>query len=68
MKKSNQIIFSLIILLFVVIISTNAQDLGPINFDDSGSIDEAEAPINGLVYIAMAIGGYLGFRKINKNK
>jgi len=64
MKKSNKILITLItILLLVVSFEVNAQ-LGPIDFDDATDLDEA-VPINGLVYLAMAIGGFLGLKKIN---
>ncbi len=63
MKKSNIKLIALItIVLLAVSLEANAQ-LGPIDFDNDTGIDEA-VPINGLIYLAMAIGGYLGFKNL----
>nr|WP_245539793.1 hypothetical protein [Psychroflexus tropicus] len=48
----------------MLLLSTEASAQLPVFDDDVG--DEPVAPINGLIAMGLAVGGYLGIRKINK--
>ena len=65
MKFQKTHYISLIIIAVVLLLSTTSygQGLGDIGFpDDVG--DEVAAPINGLIALGLAVGGYLGIRKV----
>ncbi|MBZ9652524.1 hypothetical protein [Psychroflexus montanilacus] len=53
------------IILVIVLISTEASAQGLPPFDDDVG-DEPVAPINGLIALGLAVGGYLGIRKVKK--
>ncbi|WP_019036972.1 hypothetical protein [Psychroflexus tropicus] len=63
LQKSHYILLGL--LLIMLLLSTEASAQLPGFDDDVG--DEPVAPINGLIAIGLAVGGYLGIRKV-KNK
>ncbi|WP_019039731.1 hypothetical protein [Psychroflexus tropicus] len=62
LQKSHYILLGL--LLIMLLLSTEASAQLPVFDDDVG--DEPVAPINGLIAMGLAVGGYLGIRKINK--
>ena len=61
MKK----IITLSSLFFLLLLSapTFAQDLPPV-FDDSVNDETPPAPITGLLPLGLAVGAYLGFKKL----
>jgi len=67
MKLQNSHYISLAIIMIILLVSTTSygQGLGDIGFPDDVD-DEPVAPINGLVALGLAVGGYLGIRKVNK--
>jgi len=58
----------LIIIAVILLISTTSygQGLGDIGIPDDNVDDETPAPINGLIAIGLAVGGYLGISKVKK--
>ena len=67
MKFQKTHYISLIIITVVLLLSTISygQGLGDIGFPDDVD-DEVTAPINGLIALGLAVGGYLGIRKVKK--
>lgn len=62
LHKTHYIVLGM--LLVMVLLSTEASAQLP-GFPDDVE-DEPVAPINGLVAIGLAVGGYLGIRKVRK--
>jgi len=67
MKLQNSHYISLAIIMIILLVSTTSygQGLGDIGFPDDVD-DEPVAPINGLVALGLAVGGYLGIRKVKR--
>lgn len=68
MKLKNSHYISLVIIVVILLVSTTSygQGLGDVGFPDDVD-DEPVAPINGLIAIGLAVGGYLGIRTIKKD-
>lgn len=67
MKLKNSHYIPLLIIVALVLVSTTSygQGLGDIGFPDDVN-DEPVAPINGLIALGLAVGGYLGIKKVRK--
>jgi hypothetical protein len=65
MKIQNSHYITLILVLLLIFISVEAQAQGLPIFDDDVD-DEPVAPINGLIALGFAVGGYLGIRKVKE--
>lgn len=67
MKLKNSHYISLLIIVALVLVSTTSygQGLEDIGFPDDVN-DEPVAPINGLIALGLAVGGYLGIKKVRK--
>jgi len=65
MKFQKTHYITLIIIGVILLVSTTSygQGLGDIGFPDDVD-DEVAAPINGLIALGLAVGGYLGIRKV----
>ena len=59
------------IALMLLLLSSNsllAQDGGPIELPGDGEVlDNPEAPIDGFISIALAVGAYFGVKKLRKS-
>ncbi|WP_019036974.1 hypothetical protein [Psychroflexus tropicus] len=60
LQKSHYILLGLLLILLLV--STEASAQLPVFDDDVG--DEPVAPINGLIAMGLAVGGYFGYTKL----
>jgi len=67
MKLKNSHYIALLIIVALLLVSTTSygQGLGDIGFTDDTD-DEPVAPINGLIALGLAVGGYLGIKKVRK--
>lgn len=65
--NKSQYLVPVLIMVFILISATSYAQMGDIGFDDDAGGDETVAPISGLIALGLAVGGYLGIRKI-KNK
>jgi hypothetical protein len=68
MKLKNSHYIALLIIVALLLVSTTSygQGLGDIGITDDDVDDEPVAPINGLIALGLAVGGYLGIRKVRK--
>jgi len=68
MKLKNSHYIALLIIVALLLVSTTSygQGLGDIGFTDDDVDDEPVAPINGLIALGLAVGGYLGIKKVRK--
>jgi hypothetical protein len=68
MKLKNSHYIALLIIVALLLVSTTSygQGLGDIGITDDDVDDESVAPINGLIALGLAVGGYLGIRKVKK--
>ena len=66
-KYINRFLLVAIVMLVMTIIDGNLY--AQIGLPDGGDVnDTPAAPINGLIGIAMAVGSYLGYKKLNNDK
>lgn len=66
MKLKNSHYKAILILILLLLVTTSGYaQFGDIDFDPNVN-DETPAPINGLIAIGLAVGGYLGIRKVKK--
>ncbi|MBZ9651617.1 hypothetical protein [Psychroflexus montanilacus] len=65
LHTTHYITLAIVVLLLLVTTSGYAQGMGDIGFPDDVD-DEPVAPINGLIALGLAVGGYLGIRKVKK--
>ncbi|MFD0932465.1 hypothetical protein ACFQ0R_07630 [Psychroflexus salinarum] len=67
MKLQNSHYITLVIIITLVLVTTTSygQGLGDIGFPEDVD-DEIAAPINGLIALGLAVGGYLGIRTTKK--
>ncbi|MBZ9777582.1 hypothetical protein LB452_01480 [Psychroflexus sp. CAK8W] len=64
MKLQNSHYITLVIIIALLLISSQSYAQLPIFEDDVR--DEPVAPINGLIALGLAVGGYLGIKKVRK--
>ena len=62
-QKTHYIILTIIAVILLMSTTSYGQGLGDIGFPDDVD-DEVTAPINGLIALGLAVGGYLGIRKV----
>jgi hypothetical protein len=65
-NKSQYLALALVIAFVFISATSYAQQLGDIGFEDDGGGDEPILPINGLIALGLAVGGYLGIRQTRK--
>ncbi|MFO7744521.1 MAG: hypothetical protein R6V36_03945 [Psychroflexus sp.] len=67
MKLQNSHYITLVIIIALLLVTTTSygQGLGDIGFPEDVD-DEIAAPINGLIALGLAVGGYLGIRNTKK--
>ncbi|MFD0931477.1 hypothetical protein ACFQ0R_02580 [Psychroflexus salinarum] len=65
LQNSHYITLVIIITLLLVTTTSHGQGLGDIGFPEDVD-DEIAAPINGLIALGLAVGGYLGIKKVRK--
>ena len=67
MKLQNSHYITLVIIIALLLVTTTSygQGLDDIGFPDDVD-DEITAPINGLIALGLAVGGYLGIRNTKK--
>ena len=67
MKLQNSHYITLVIIITLLLVTTTSygQGLGDIGFPEDVD-DEIAAPINGLIALGLAVGGYLGIRNTKK--
>ncbi|WP_156340219.1 hypothetical protein [Nonlabens sp. YIK11] len=59
----------MVALVMLVITMIDGDLYAQIDLPDDGNVDDVPmAPINGLIGIAMAVGSYLGYKKLKNNK
>ena len=66
LSKSNYIVLGVLVILLLISTTSFGQGLGDIGFDDDVDDSGTAAPINGLIALGLAIGGYLGIKKVRK--
>ena len=65
LNKTHYIVLTIIAVILLTSTISYGQGLGDIGFPDDVD-DEVTAPINGLIALGLAVGGYLGIRKVKK--
>jgi hypothetical protein len=65
LNKTHYIVLTIIAVILLLPTASYGQGLGDIGFPDDVD-DEVAAPINGLIALGLAVGGYLGVRKVKK--
>ena len=66
LKNSHYITLLIIVALLLVGTTSYGQGLGDIGFPDDVDDSGTAAPINGLIALGLAVGGYLGIKKVRK--
>jgi hypothetical protein len=65
LNKTHYIVLTIIAVMLLLSTTSYGQGLGDIGFPDDVD-DEVAAPINSLIALGLAVGGYLGIRKVKK--
>ncbi|MFO7744263.1 MAG: hypothetical protein R6V36_02640 [Psychroflexus sp.] len=64
LQNSHYIIIGIVVVIVLISTEASAQGFPPL-FDDD-VVDEPVAPIDGLIALGLAVGGYLGIKKVRK--
>ncbi|SDG39986.1 hypothetical protein [Psychroflexus sediminis] len=66
LNKSHFLVPGILIIMLLVSTEAFAQQLPPAFGGDGDDVNDLAAPINGLIALGLAVGGYLGVRKLKK--
>jgi hypothetical protein len=64
--NKSQYLVLVLVMVFILMSASSYAQMGDIGFEDDGGGDEPILPINGLIALGLAVGGYLGIRQTRK--